>query len=111
MFGWILSDNIGRYLNSTGMPSLPKLLCISNVSDGDMSIFWDLRRIGISSKENNENTRDAVVEEFINKAIFVMGRYEVLLPWKDDIMKDTLMNNGKHALKRLNKHLVKLDKE
>lgn len=39
------------------------------------------------------------------------GRYEVQLPWKDNSMKDTLMRNKSRAMKRLNKLLVKLDKD
>ena len=76
-----------------------------------MSRFWDLETIGIStSKESKEDIRDKVVQEFRDKINFVNGRYAIQLPWKDD-MKNTLMSNESHVMKRLNKLLVKLDKD
>lgn len=77
-----------------------------------MSKFWDLETIGISTcKESKEDIRNKVVEEYSNKINLVNGRYEVQLPWKENISKDTLMNNEGHAQKRLNKLLVKLDRD
>lgn len=119
VFGWTLSGNTGKFSDTTGVPLLPtfkpsspQLLCISKVTDADMSNFWDLETIGISSsKESKEDVRDKIVQEYSDKIKFVDGRYEVHLPWKDNPKKDTLMSNEVQAKKRLNKLLVKLDKD
>lgn len=96
---------------STFESSSSQLLCISRVSDNEMSNFWDLETIGITSKEYKEDVRDKVVQEFGDKINFANGRCEVHLPWKDNTMKETLMNNENQATKRLNKLLIKLDKD
>ena len=121
VFGWILSGNIGKCYNNsdvlgmsanlTCVPSSPQLLCISEVSDSDMSKFWDLETIGISSKEYKEDIKDNVIKEFQEKIEFVNGRYEVQLPWRNNSVKDSLMSNQNQAMKRLNRLLVKLDKD
>ena len=117
VFGWILSGNIGKCsvsgMSSTSafMSSSSHLLCISEVSDTDVSKFWDLETIGITSKIYKEDIEDKVVTEFRDKIDFVNGRYEVQLPWKDNSVKDSLMINEYQAMKRLNKRLVKLDKD
>lgn len=119
VFDWILSGNVGKCSDPTGVPlsstyksSSSQLLCISKVSDADMSKFWDLETIGINSnKECKEDIRNKVVHEYSDKIKFVNGRYEVHLPWKENAIKDTLMSNELHAKKRLNKLLVKLDKD
>ena len=119
VFGWILSGNVGNCSDSTSMPSSsaykpssPQLLCISKLSDLDVSKFWDLDTIGIStSKECKEDIRNKVVQEYSDEINLVNGRYEVHLPWKESTIKDSLMSNEVHAKKRLNKLLVKLDKD
>lgn len=119
VFGWILSGNVGTCSDLKGVSSSPafkssssQLLCISKISDADMSRFWDLETVGISpSKECKEDTRNNVVQEYSDKINMVNGRYEVHLPWRDNIIKDTLMSNESQAKKRLNKLLVKLNKE
>ena len=117
VFGWILSGNIGKcsvsgmFSTSAFMSSSSQLLCISEVSDADVSKFWDLETIGITSKEYKEDIEDKVVKEFRDKINFVNGKYEVQLPWKDNSVKDSLISNEYQAMKRLNKLLVKLDKD
>ena len=82
------------------------------MSDADVTQFWDLETISIStSKECKGDLRNKVVQEFNDKINFVNDIYEVHLPWKEDAIKDTLMSNEVQAKKRLNKLLVKLDKD
>ncbi|XP_068202710.1 uncharacterized protein [Palaemon carinicauda] len=88
-----------------------QLLSISGVSDADMSYFWDLETIGITSKECKEDIKESVVQEFEDKIDFVNGRYEVQLPWKNNSIKDSLMSNVNQAMKRLNKLLVRFEKD
>ena len=117
VFGWILSGNIGKCsvssMSSTSafVSFSSQLLCISEVSDTDVQKFWDLETIGITSKEYKEDIGDKVVKEFKDKINFVNGRYKVQLPCKDNRVKDSLMSNEYQATERLNKLLVKLDKD
>ena len=49
----------------TAKYSAPQLLCISSVSDSDLSKFWDLETVAIRSKELLENYSDIrVLKEF-----------------------------------------------
>ncbi|XP_068235740.1 uncharacterized protein [Palaemon carinicauda] len=121
VFGWVLSGNVGKGCNFTKVVSTsslsdfvsssPQLLSISGVSDADMSYFWDLETIGITSKECKEDIKESVVQEFEDKIDFVNGRYEVQLPWKNNSIKDSLMSNVNQAMKRLNKLLVRFEKD
>ncbi|XP_068208353.1 uncharacterized protein [Palaemon carinicauda] len=121
VFGWVLSRNVGKGCNFTkvvGTSSLsdfvsssPRLLSISGVSDADMSDFWDLETIGITSKECKEYIKENVVQEFEDKIDFVNGRYEVQSPWKNKSIKDSLMSNVNQVMKRLNKLLVRFEKD
>ncbi|XP_068213445.1 uncharacterized protein [Palaemon carinicauda] len=68
-------------------------------------------KLGITSKECKEDIRENVVQEFEDKIDFLNGRYEVQLPWKNISINDSLMSNGNQAMKRLNKLLVRFDKD
>ena len=111
VFGYVLS---GRLHESThkSMYSSAQLLCISSVSDSDLSKFWDLETVGIKPKELAESYNDTkVLREFESTVQFVNGRYEVALPWKDDSVKGRLLNNEVIVHKRLRNLLVKLDQD
>ncbi|XP_068246461.1 uncharacterized protein [Palaemon carinicauda] len=98
------------YWSLTNPKDAVQLLSISGVSDADMSYFWDLETIGITSKECKD-IKESVVQEFEDKIDFVNGRYEVQLPWKNNSIKYSLMSNVNQAMKRLNKLLVRFEKD
>lgn len=77
------------------------MLCISTVAGADLSKFWNLKTVGIKSKKVVDNYSDTKVHrEFEFTVQFVHGRYEITLPWKDDLAKVRLMNNEGFVRKR-----------
>jgi len=111
VFGYVLCGKLHESTHSS-MYSAPQLLCISSVSDSDLSKFWDLETVGIKSKELVESYSDTrVLREFESTVQFVNDRYEVALPWKDDSAKEKLLNNESIVSKRLSKLMVKLDQD
>ena len=111
VFGYMLSGRLHGTIHNKPY-SAPHLLCISSVSESDISKFWDLETVGIKPKELVESHNDTqILREFKSTVQFVDGRHEVALPWKDDFAKERLMNNESIARKRLNKFIVKLEQD
>ncbi|XP_066958819.1 uncharacterized protein [Macrobrachium rosenbergii] len=101
VFGWVLSGSCNIPLDRVSVTS--QLLCVNDVSESDLHKFWDLESVGISSKEavSNEFSSSTVLQKFSDNVKFIDGRYEVSLPWKSDVAKQSLKNNEKLARKRL----------
>ena len=70
-----------------------------NVSETHLKNFWDLESIGIHDSE--APTPDPVLCEFYNTVQFSDDRYVVLLPWKSESVRPTLLNNERLAMSRL----------
>ena len=76
------------------------MLCISKVSDYEVSKFWDLESVGINPKESSDQLEsNPTLQDFSEKIQFVEGRYEVALPWKSETAKGDLIDNEKTCIK------------
>ncbi|XP_042892723.1 uncharacterized protein LOC122266866 [Penaeus japonicus] len=112
IFGYVLSGRLPDSAHTTSRYSETQLLCISPLSDSDLCKFWDLETVGIKPKEVVQDNSDSkVMQEFKNTVQFKADRYEVALPWKNDSVKEKLINNESIARRRLNRLQVKLDKD
>ena len=70
-----------------------QMLCINaNVCESDLHNFWNLENIGIYPEKDNP-PKEKVLETFEDTVEYVNGRYEVALPWKNEVEKLSLLNN------------------
>ncbi|XP_042874774.1 uncharacterized protein LOC122254950 [Penaeus japonicus] len=112
IFGYVLSGRLPDSAHTTSRYSETQLLCISPLSDSDLCKFWDLETVGIKPKEVVQDNSDSkVMQEFKNNVQFKADRYEVALPWKNDSVKEKLINNESIVRRRLYRLQVKLDKD
>ena len=106
-FGYVLSGK----LNSEGHSSQASTLFVRNVSEHELSRFWDLDSVGIQSQETAVE-RNLVLQKFNDELLYSsdLKRYMVGLPWKSDVHRQELQNNIYVAEKRLkNLHKRTLD--
>ena len=86
------------------------MLCINaNVCESDLHNFWNLENIGIYPEKDNP-PKEKVLETFQDTIEYVNGRYEVALPWKNEVEKFSLLNNENIARKRLSVLNYKFEK-
>ncbi|XP_068218384.1 uncharacterized protein [Palaemon carinicauda] len=102
-------DYYWSLMNPKDAVQVGKTVAMSSVFGWVLS--GNVETIGITSKECKEDIKESVVQEFEDKIDFVNGRYEVQLPWKNNSIKDSLMSNVNQAMKRLNKLLVRFEKD
>ena len=103
VFGWVLSGSWQAKGNRTLSSVSHQLCCLSDVPDSTLRNFWELETIGIGSEEGSADIAhgDPVLRKFNNTVEFKEGRYEVSLPWKENLKPDQLLNNEKLAQQRL----------
>ena len=107
MFGWVLS---GSCLRSHEENVSHQMSCINaNVCESDLHHFWNLENIGIYPEKDNP-PKEKVLEPFKDTVEYVNGRYEVTLPWKNEVEKFSLLNNENIARKRLSVLNYKFEK-
>ena len=107
VFGWVLS---GSCLRSHEENVSHQMLCINaNVCESDLHNFWNLENIGIYPEKDNP-PKEKVLETFQDTIEYVNGRYEVALPWKNEVEKFSLLNNENIARKRLSVLNYKFEK-
>ena len=107
VFGWVLS---GSCLRTNVENVSHQLLCIDpNACETDLHNFWNLESIGIYA-EKDCPLKEMVLEAFQDSIMYTNGRYEVALPWKNDLSKSNLLNNESNARKRLSVLNHKFDK-
>ena len=97
VFGWILSGLSGSHAGDHAS-SGHQLLVMSDVPESRLRQFWELDAIGISPLDEDVET-DPVLKEFESSVSFRDGRYEVKLPWKQELEQQQirLENNRKAA--------------
>ena len=101
----VMMDYLENLVSSTHVlrcdtePSQPR----NNDLIGELTRFWDLESLGISSPEQS------VHSQFINSISFQHGRYEVHLPWRD--IHPVLPDNYETSSKRLTSLLNRLRQE
>ena len=109
-FGYVLSGK----LNGEGSPGQASTLFVRNVSEQELSRFWDLESVGIQSQETAKPSldRNPVLQRFNDELLYSVerSRYMVGLPWKSEVHREELSNNYYVAEKRLkNLHIRTLD--
>lgn len=99
--GWMISGsypslNVNQYRMQTS------LLCSNEPSEATIRKLWELSSIGILGEGQPEHDpQSRVFENFAKGVSFNDQRYCVGLPWKDDDIKENLMNNESSTHKRL----------
>lgn len=107
VFGWVLS---GSCLKAHEENVSHQMLCINvNACESDLHNFWSLENIGIYAEKDNP-PKEKVLETFEDTIEYVNGRYEVALPWKNEVAKFSLLNNENNARKRLSVLSYKFEK-
>ncbi|KAG1682986.1 hypothetical protein GQR58_010380 [Nymphon striatum] len=112
IFGWVISGNLKKSsaLGNSSIACLThQLLNMNDISDDTIRQFWDLDSIGVKAEE--EQVLDPILQKFEDTIHLTDGRYEVSLPWKEDGVPDTLMNNEFLAKKRLKGLSTKLSRD
>ena len=89
--GWIISGSFPSRDQQVSAPaSCLNLLCVNGPSDSLVRSMWDLDGIGISPKKMSEMSRNQdqeVLCEFRRKIRYDGERYEVALPWNENVGK------------------------
>lgn len=67
-------------------------------SDEFLCLFWEIESIAITDAANSESELSRVLKQFEQIICLMGGRYEVTLPWKEDV---ELSHNKQVAMKRL----------
>jgi len=99
IFGWAVQGPVV-------MSSMNEAICLHiGVSDNPLDIsnqlraFWEIESLGISTKGEDTPDDKKAIDSFDGSVKFINDRYEVALPWRQDMPK--LSDNKKVAQKRL----------
>ncbi|XP_076030380.1 uncharacterized protein LOC143018676 [Oratosquilla oratoria] len=95
----IISDSIS--VSSKDRSEVKCCVCTAKpVDESELHEFWSLECIGTCAGRD-KSTKDPVLDNFEKSVKFVDGGYEVVLPWKSDVSKLSLLDNETGARRRL----------
>ena len=109
VFGWVLSGCVPVAKSMLSTVKITHQLFCTEVCEAGLKTFWDLESVGICEKQSP--VIDPVLEEFNNSVQFDEGRYTVSLPWKNEEVKQSLLDNQKLAKSRLDHLTCRLVKD
>lgn len=107
--GWVLqgpSEQSKTRLTQNQAVMVLKVETSETELQQELQKFWDLESMGIT-RNSLDATGDEIVEEFEQNIVQQNGRYQVSLPWKQNV---NLESNKENAMKRLQQLTKRLQK-